>query len=204
MPDRRPKSPSPAPRRRYSGQSFADRHEGRREKLIRAALAVAGRYGLEATSVAAICAEAGLTARYFYESFPSRDAIFVEAYRLAQEELLAEIALHIDPADPVGSALKGFYASLAAHPGAARVFLVDIDDSATAWKEASREGAGKLATLFAQRAKGKLAQAGVLGAIIQIAKRWIDAGFDEPIAKVVATALPFTQIEFRDGTRRAR
>src|ERR1700712_4827252 len=79
-------------KRRYSGLSFEDRQSDRRARLVRAALDVAGRFGLEGTSVAAICAEAGLTARYFYESFPSRDAIFVEAYRFAQNELLEDIA----------------------------------------------------------------------------------------------------------------
>ena len=78
-----------AEKRRYSGQSFVHRQEDRRARLIQAALAVAGRFGLEGTSVAAICAEAGLTARYFYESFPTREAIFVEAYRKVQDELLS-------------------------------------------------------------------------------------------------------------------
>src|ERR1700734_2691295 len=53
-------------KRRYSGQSFEARQSDRRERLVRAALLVAGRFGLEGSSVAAICAEADLTARYFY------------------------------------------------------------------------------------------------------------------------------------------
>ncbi len=40
-------------KRRYSGQSFEDRQEGRRARLVRAALEVLGRFGLEGTSVAA-------------------------------------------------------------------------------------------------------------------------------------------------------
>src|ERR1700743_3005019 len=80
-----------AEKRRYSGQSFVHSQEDRRARLIQAALAVAGRFGLEGTSVAAICAKAGLTARYFYESYPSREAIFVDAYRMAQEVLLGRL-----------------------------------------------------------------------------------------------------------------
>src|ERR1041384_2917106 len=89
----------PTEKRRYSGQSFEDRQAERRERLIRAAVQVAGRVGLDATSVAAICAEAGLTARYFYESFPTREAIFVEAYRAVQDELFAYIAASHGPGD---------------------------------------------------------------------------------------------------------
>jgi len=181
-------------KRRYSGQSAEDRQEGRRAKLIRAALEVAGRFGLEGTSIAAICAEAGLTARYFYESFPSRDAIFVEAYRLAQDELLADIAETIDAKDPVASALTGFFSVLKSHPGAARVFLLDLDDHGPAMKAASLEAAGKFAALFAAKARDHLLAVGILGAIVQIAKRWIATGFKEPVAKVVATALLFTRV----------
>ena len=48
--------PAKAEKRRYSGQSFEDRHAERRAKLIDAALEVAGRAGLEGASDAAICA----------------------------------------------------------------------------------------------------------------------------------------------------
>lgn len=184
-------------KRRYSGRTFEDRQAERRAKLVRATLALAGRVGPEGTTVAAICAEARLTARYFYESFPSREAIFVEAYRLAQDELLAEIVRQVLARDPVRSALTAFYKSLAAHPGAARVFLVDIDDREAPMKAASQEGAAKLAKLFAPNAKLPLEVAGILGAIVQIAKRWIDSGFAEPVHSVVKTAFVFTQLPAR-------
>jgi AcrR family transcriptional regulator len=182
-------------KRRYSGQSFEDRQTDRRARLVRAALEVAGRFGLEGTSVAAICAEAGLTARYFYESFPSRDAIFVEAYRLAQDELLEDIVDHVGEGDPVADALAGFFTVLAEHPGPARVFLLDLDDHGPEMKAASREAAEKFARLFAPRARDVLHAVGILGAILQIAKRWIAGGFAEPVAQVVATALLFTQVK---------
>ncbi len=178
-------------KRRYSGQSFEDRQAERRDRLVRAALQALGRHGRD-TSVAAICAEAGLTARYFYESFPNRDAIFVAAYRLAQDELLAEMTRHIDPKDAVKSALTGFYTVLAAHPGQARVFLVDLDDHAPAMKAVSQEASRKLATLFAPGATHPLEIAGILGAIVQIAKRWIDSGFAEPVERVVEVAALFS------------
>jgi AcrR family transcriptional regulator len=182
-------------KRRYSGQSFEDRQTDRRARLVRAALDVAGRFGLEGTSVAAICAEAGLTARYFYESFPSRDAIFVEAYRLAQDELLADIAAHIAPRDPVASALRGFFTVLAEHPGPARVFLLDLDDHGPHMKAASREAGRKFAALFAPGLQDGPLLAGILGSILQIAKHWIAGGFAEPVAKVVATAVLFTKVK---------
>jgi AcrR family transcriptional regulator len=182
-------------KRRYSGQSFVDRQQDRRAKLVRAALDLAGEVGLEGLSVAAICAEAGLTARYFYESFPNREAMFVAAYRFAMQELFEDIMEHVDPKHPIESALTGFYATLKEHPGQARVFLVDIDDSSAEMKDASREGAEKFRKLFAPNVKDPLQLAGILGAIIQIAKRWIDTGFAEPVKKVVETAVGFTEVK---------
>jgi AcrR family transcriptional regulator len=181
-------------KRRYSGQSFADRQSDRRARLVRAALAVAGRFGLEDTSVAAICAEAGLTARYFYESFPNRDAIFVDAYRLAQEELLSHVDAAKDDADPVRGALRGFYTALYTHPGLARVFLVDLNDHGNDMKAVSQEGVKKLTKAFAPKARHPLLIAGIIGAVVDVAKRWIESEFAEPIEKVVEIALPFTRV----------
>ena len=146
------------------------------------------------SSVAAICAEAGLTARYFYESFPSREAIFVEAYRTAQDLLLSRMAAVRDKRDPARSALAAFFASLQEHPGLARVFLVDMDDHTGAARIASFEGGKKLAKAFGLKAEHPLMLAGIIGGIVDIGKRWIESEFAEPIEKVVDIALPFTKL----------
>jgi AcrR family transcriptional regulator len=192
-------------KRRYSGQSFEDRQSDRRERLIHAALVVAGRFGLEGASVAAICAEAELTARYFYESFPSREAIFVEAYRLAQAELLGRMGEMADR-KAVEGALTGFFSALYSNPGLARVFLLDLNDHGPAMRAASDEGAEKLTRAFVPAGGHPLLIAGILGAIIDIAKRWIASGFATPVEEVVAIALPFTHVISgpRKAPRKAR
>ena len=182
-------------KRRYSGQSFADRLTERRQKLIVAAVIVAGRVGLDGASVAAICAEAGLTARYFYESFPTREAIFVEAYRAVQNEVLARIETAAAAGgDPARRALTGFFAAIQSRPDLARVFVIDLDDHDGAMRLASFEGAGKLARAFRIKATHPLMQAGVIGGIVDIAKRWIESDFAEPLDKVVDIALPFAKM----------
>ena len=180
-------------KRRYGGASFADRQSERRERLIMAAIAVFGRAGREGATVAAICAEAGLTARYFYESFPNRDALFLEAFRAVQRELLTRLDQSIEPADPVKSALTAFFASLAEHPGPARVFLLDPHGREAEMQEAGQEAAARLSQLFAPGVTGRLALSGMLGAIIQIARTWIASDFAAPVEEVVATALPFAR-----------
>jgi AcrR family transcriptional regulator len=180
-------------KRRYGGASFADRQADRRERLIGAAIDVFERAGRDGATVAAICAEAGLTARYFYESFPSRDALFLEAYRLVQHELLAAIGRAAPSGDPVRDALTGFFAALAEHPGPARVFLLDPHGREPEMQAAGIEAATRLVQLFAPGVRTPLAAAGVLGAVIDIARRWIAGGFAEPVAAVVDLALPFAR-----------
>jgi AcrR family transcriptional regulator len=182
-------------KRRYSGQSFEDRQTERRQRLVKATAQVAARVGLEGTSVAAICAEAGLTARYFYESFPTREAIFVEAYRAVQDELLTRMTAASGGGDTTKRALTGFFTAIQSQPGMARVFLIDLDDHGGAMRMASFEGAKKLGKAFGLKASHPLMTAGIIGAIVDIAKRWIESDFAEPLDKVVAIALPFTKVK---------
>ena len=181
-------------KRRYSGQSFEDRQAERRDKLIHAAVQVAGRVGLDGASVAAICAEAGLTARYFYESFPTREAIFVEAYRAVQNELLHRITEGRGQGDPK-RALTGFYNAIRERQDLARVFLIDLEDHDGAMRMVSFEGANKLSKAFGLKATHPLMVAGIIGGLVDIAKRWIESDFAEPVEKVVAIALPFTRLK---------
>jgi AcrR family transcriptional regulator len=181
-------------KRRYSGQSFEDRQAERRDKLIHAAVQVAGRVGLDGASVAAICAEAGLTARYFYESFPTREAIFVEAYRAVQNELLHRITEGKGQGD-AKRALTGFYNAIRERQDLARVFLIDLEDHDGAMRMASFEGANKLSKAFGLKATHPLMVAGIVGGLVDIAKRWIESDFAEPVEKVVDIALPFTRLK---------
>jgi len=142
--------------------------------------------------VAAICAEAGLTARYFYESFPNRDALFLEAYRTVQARLLTEMAT-ASGSEPVRTALTAFYAGLAAHPGLAKVFLLDPHGREPDMQAAGEGTARKLHEMFAPGVTSPLALSGVRGAVLQIARTWIAGGFAEPVETVVDTALAYAR-----------
>jgi AcrR family transcriptional regulator len=71
-------SASPAVSRPWRGVSAAERVAQRRQRLLDAGLELFGTRGIAGVTVEHVCAEAGLTKRYFYESFPSIDAL-VEA-----------------------------------------------------------------------------------------------------------------------------
>lgn len=65
--------------RPYKGVSAEERRAERRARLVRACLDVVGAEGILGTSAERVCAEAQLTKRYFYESFPDRDALLLAA-----------------------------------------------------------------------------------------------------------------------------
>ncbi len=64
--------------RTYGGVEASDRLAQRRQRFVDAGLDLLGQTDPDDLTVRAICAQAGLTARYFYENFTDKDA-FVEA-----------------------------------------------------------------------------------------------------------------------------
>ncbi|WP_141576752.1 TetR/AcrR family transcriptional regulator [Actinomadura sp. WMMA1423] len=63
--------------RPYGGVPADQRRARRRAALMAAGLELLGTRGWAATTVRKVCAEAGLNDRYFYESFPDRDALLL-------------------------------------------------------------------------------------------------------------------------------
>lgn len=66
--------------RRYGGQDPAARQAARREQLLDAGLECFGTDGYQRTSVKQVCERAGLTQRYFYESFDDRESLLLGVY----------------------------------------------------------------------------------------------------------------------------
>jgi AcrR family transcriptional regulator len=66
--------------RLYAGQSAQDRADARRRRFLDAAIELIGTRGLADTTVRAICEQAGLSTRFFYESFDGLEAIALAAY----------------------------------------------------------------------------------------------------------------------------
>src|SRR4029079_8561538 len=66
--------------RNYAGLSAEERREARRERLIEGAIRAYGELGYRNTTVKAVCEAAGLTERYFYESFANSEALLVAAF----------------------------------------------------------------------------------------------------------------------------
>lgn len=103
--------------RRFRGQTTTERRAERRARLLEAALDVVGTDGWTAATMTEVCRRAGLTERYFYESFRDRDALYLAVFdELAAETRTAVLtALHGASATPaarmraVAEALVGVF-----------------------------------------------------------------------------------------------
>ncbi|HET7689017.1 MAG TPA: TetR/AcrR family transcriptional regulator [Nocardioidaceae bacterium] len=74
--------------RRYGGKSADERRTERRSALIDAALAIWEEQGWAAVTMRGVCARAGLTDRYFYESFTDRDELLATLWDQMRDETL--------------------------------------------------------------------------------------------------------------------
>lgn len=116
--------------RSYGGQTADERAAARRERLVGAATALLAERGESRTTMTAICAEAGLTERYFYESFRSRDEALVAALdatarRIAATAVAGVQATSGDPATRVRAGLAAVIDLVVADPAAARVVVLE-------------------------------------------------------------------------------
>ncbi|MGB3623045.1 MAG: TetR/AcrR family transcriptional regulator [Ketobacter sp.] len=75
-------------KRTYGGLSEEERIQDRRERFLAAGLEIFGTLGIKGATVRALCREAGLTERYFYESFSDTEALFEAVYEQQSNKLL--------------------------------------------------------------------------------------------------------------------
>ncbi|OCB49794.1 transcriptional regulator [Mycobacterium vulneris] len=117
--------------RGYGGVSAADRRTERRSKLLTAGRQIWGESGITEVTVRAVCTAAGLTSRYFYEQFPSRDALLFAISDDVRDQLLTALvnAGVGDPGsltDKLRSALTAFLDIIAADPHIHRIATGDV------------------------------------------------------------------------------
>lgn len=184
--------------RAYRGQSMTERRATRRAQLIAAANLVYRRDGYARATVRAICSEAGLTERYFYESFDGPEALL--AATLADnirglDAILRAALARPAPAetDALHAVLTAYYGRLQEDAAGARVFLAEIQGISPAidaqFRAAVRGfGVAMEEILPALATAPRLLADGLAGGLIQIALAWIAGGYREPVEEAVDAA----------------
>ena len=92
------------PVRPYGGVSANERIATRRTRLLEAGLELFGTDGYLASGVKDVCREAGLTDRYFYESFRDTRELFIAVFDRVTDELFASVAGAVDASGPAPDA----------------------------------------------------------------------------------------------------
>lgn len=206
MPDSQPKKKRAATvTRRYGGVDAAERRRERQRKLIDAGLEVFGTRGYHLSTVRDVCSQAGLTERYFYESFKTLgelfDAVYAELRNLVQQRVMAAVlAQGMTRPDPLAMgecSLRAWYVFLHEDPRRARIMLIDavsVSESGMRGAEAAiNEFKGMLRT-FVSMLYPDVARLGIdmdvvisglAGATIYIAKNWTQSGFKHSLEDIL-------------------
>lgn len=192
-------TPEPVAARPYRGISPDERRAQRRSRLIAAGVAVYGARGYRNATVKAVCEEAGLTERYFYESFANSEELLIACFNAITYAVFHEVQRVAAAADGGQSArsramLRAYFAALQREPASARVFLVELRGVSKAVDKAfdlALQDIGRqVAKVVAPRSEpDPLLEAGVMGGVIHIAIRWIEQGYTPDIEVVTDAAL---------------
>lgn len=195
------------PPRRYRGVSLEKRQGDRLAKLLDAGLTVMGTQGYQSATVRAICAEAGLTERYFYESFANREALLVAVYEQCIEQLTMAILTaikDIEPPTPQAlsqAGLEAFFSMLKQDPRIGRVLFIEVLGVSDGVDDLYRRTTFSFTQLVLQISRPlypggripvrdeELVATGLVGAMIMIATRWILGSYDKPQDVVVESSL---------------
>jgi AcrR family transcriptional regulator len=130
--------------RRYGGKTADERRAERREQLLDAGLELFGTEGFAAVTIEALCAEAGLNPRYFYEQFAGREELLGAVYERHVQAVLERVQAAIaeapaDPATRLRAGLTAFVTATLADERAARVNYFEMV-GVSAGLEAQRRG----------------------------------------------------------------
>ncbi|MBF6399220.1 TetR/AcrR family transcriptional regulator [Nocardia cyriacigeorgica] len=117
--------------RKYSGVAPEERVRLRRAAILESALEQYGTTGYSAASIKQICRGAGVTERYFYESFPNQEFCLAALYDNLAEAMRTETIAALEQAEPdldalTAAGLDAFIRYLTGDPRRARVVLIEV------------------------------------------------------------------------------
>lgn len=197
-------------RRTYGGLSAGERRAERRERLLRAGLALFGTEGYAASSIEKLCTEAGVSTRNFYEEFNSREDLLIALHdRIIEQAFQAVLGALADAdATPLRErftrAVRAFVTTTASDPRWARLTYVEIigvsntvEKHRIAWRQRWAEFLVSEAKRAVARGEAEdrefdLAAVALIGAVNELVHHWSLSGgkrsLDDVIAEIVRIA----------------
>jgi AcrR family transcriptional regulator len=188
----------------YRGVSSEDRRAERRVRLLAATLEVWGREGGPPVTMTRICAEAGLTERYFYESFSGLDAALLAVMEGIAGEIAEATVSTIaqtagGPTERVRASIGAFVRILTDDPRKGRVAIVE-SVSLDALRPRRAELLRQFAQLSALEARelygpdawadveGQLAATMFIGGVAEMVTGWLQGALEASPEEIVEAA----------------
>jgi AcrR family transcriptional regulator len=189
------------PVRDYRGVSAEQRMADRRERLLAAGLDEFGTRGFLATGVKDICRAAGLTDRYFYESFSSNGDLFSAVFDNATRHLLdvtvaAADRENQDVRSQARAVIEAYVHALAKDPRLARIIFVEPPAVGPEIEHRMRETLRTFAQLVEATLRPNLPAAvpddivrfgsiALVGAVERLMTEWQDGELGIPVDRLI-------------------
>jgi AcrR family transcriptional regulator len=189
------------PNRPYGGVSAEQRVADRRERILEAGLEEFGTRGVFSTGVKDVCRRAGLTDRYFYESFRDGRELFTAVFDRATARLFEVVAtaLAAAPATPEAQAravIEAYVRALADDPRLARVVFIEAPSAGPEVESHMRTTLRQFARLIELGARPYLpadtrddalrfGAISLVGAIERLMIEWQDGELGLPIEQII-------------------
>jgi AcrR family transcriptional regulator len=163
-------------RGRWSGVPLPDRQALRRDELIAAGVTLLGSAGGPALTVRAVCRDAGLTERYFYESFEDRD----EFVRAVYDDVCNRAVTALMSASTPREAVERFVALMVDDPVRGRVLLLApqveavLIHSGAEWMPSFIELLQSKLTAISDPVLQKMMATGLIGALTALFTAYLD------------------------------
>jgi AcrR family transcriptional regulator len=176
--------------RPWRGESAESRRSRRREQLIEAGVELFGTRGYARSSVKSICDEAGLTERYFYETFPDREGLLIEIYREFIDEAITSSAAAVAEAEgfeaQIRDGLTTFARTVATDPRRARIQQIEVVGVSETLEERRRDALNAFAALIADRATAAGVDAEAAGLDMRVLALGLVGSINETLVDYVA------------------
>jgi AcrR family transcriptional regulator len=117
--------------RRHRGMLPDERRADRRRRLMQAGLELFSALGYHGTTIERLCAQANVTARHFYEEFPSREALLVALYEDGAERAMDAVVRALattvgGPRRRTRTSIAAFVHTLLDDPRLGRIITIEV------------------------------------------------------------------------------
>lgn len=188
----------------WRGQTHDARSQARRAQLIEAGVELLGTGGTAGVTMRAACRDAGLSLRYFYESFSDTDELILAVYDRCNAELLATMAGAAGKPAPISVALDRATAYFEEDPRRLRILLREPQSSSLLADHRADVLPGLLGALIGSSGIGKsspvtaaqaMSASALSGALTTLVLDWADGRLRVSRAELVKFAADLVRAE---------